>query len=39
MFEKIPDKRKKKEYKIWKDEINSLILQVNKDKKIYNLVK
>jgi hypothetical protein len=41
LFDKIPDKRKKVEYKEWKDKINLIISQVNKETKfkMYEIVK
>lgn len=41
MFSEIPDKRKKKEYKEWKDTINILIQELNKlcKFKMYNTIK
>ena len=33
LFDMKPDKRKKVEYKVWKDKINSIISQVNKETK------
>lgn len=41
LFEECPDKRKKQEYKEWKDIINKLIEEVNKLSKIkmYNIIK
>lgn len=41
LFEQVPDKRKKKEYNIWKSQINALILQVNTETKIkmYHIIK
>lgn len=41
LFEEKPDKRKKVEYKDWKDKLNSLIQQINKDSKfkMYDSIK
>lgn len=41
LFEECPDKRKRQEYKEWKDIINKLIEEVNKLSKIkmYNIIK
>ena len=41
MLEQKPDKRKKKEYQEWKDEVNRLIKEVNQLSKfkMYNPVK
>lgn len=41
LLEEKPDKRKKKEYQEWKQEVNRLIEEVNKLSKfkMYNLVK
>lgn len=33
LFDNVPDKRKKLEYKEWKDKINLIISQVNKETK------
>lgn len=41
MLENKPDKRKKKEYQAWKDEVNKLIKEINQlaKFKMYNPVK
>ena len=41
MFDEKPDKRKKVEYKDWKDKINLAIQQINKDSKfkMYDTIK
>lgn len=41
LLENIPDKRKKKEYNIWKSQVNALILQINTEAKmkLYHTIK
>lgn len=41
MLNKVPDKRKKQEYKEWKELVNKLIEEVNKISKfkMYNIIK
>jgi len=41
LLEEKPDKRKKKEYQVWKLKVNTLIKQVNElaKFKMYNLIK
>ena len=41
LFSQMPDKRKKSEYKEWKQTINKLIEEVNKVSKLkmYNIIK
>lgn len=41
MYQNIPDKRNKKNYQVWKDEINRMIGECNKlgNHQIYKLIK